>query len=776
MALVVWMVMGLGASAQAQYSIIYSLYSGSREDNFATTNPTWAGRIGDRKSPDYRLYRIEGMMFSAEGPQPAGTVPVYSWYSPVRGDNFMTSDPRWRGERGDRKSPDYTFVRMEGYVYDPNRPQPQGTVALYSWYNPDRGDNFITTDRHYAATKGADNKGPNYRFVRREGYVLPRVISDSGFVPTVTIPVHFHFLHSTTDSTTGLPGFDTTVTRDDGSRVTQTITMLDLDQALSDMNSQLDAARGVDSRRLTFVRSGMNYIPFEETDDLETVRPINAWWSGRRQDNFATTNPAWVIEGTEGEQKSPDYKPAGRLGVLYRADRPQPAGTIPVYHWYRHETGGVIRADNLITSDPAWAGVRGDSRDGYDFIRIEGYIYRPDRAQPRGTVELHRWYNEDRHDSIVKSDHYWYGEPGDERDGYVHVRHEGYVALPAGCDSLGSQASAFYKPNAINVVVTDKCGGVAISPDIIRATTGSLSHELGHAMGQFHMFEGNKSLSTVEILHRNLDPTNEKSCYRLGDRVCDTPPDYGFADAAGNRNPQCDENGGVPIACIQMGPVCDASEPMVDGAGLCVNRDGQGRRTYNSVTLGLQLGTPNNIMAYHNQDEFSYEQFLRMLNYGFWRTGQKNLVPHDEKYVFYDFWPSVNVSTFWSTNPDQYTRLSHAKFITQPSMQYVAGDNYWREVVTSSVGDKLLNFRVKISGTGTLGDAVQLGIRFPDGRSRVFTNDFLKISGGTLTFDEIYGADLAPYRGRQAYGEWQVRLLNVTDYTPTRAELYVIGE
>jgi hypothetical protein len=48
-------------------------------------------------------------------------IPLCSWYSPERRDNFATTDPRWTGrDCAVAKVPEegYTFVRTEGYAED----------------------------------------------------------------------------------------------------------------------------------------------------------------------------------------------------------------------------------------------------------------------------------------------------------------------------------------------------------------------------------------------------------------------------------------------------------------------------------------------------------------------------------------------------------------------------------------------------------------------------------------------------------------------------------
>jgi M6 family metalloprotease-like protein len=152
---------------------LYTWYSPSRGDTFTTTNPAWApvtnpdGSIAI-KSPDYRYVATEGTVFSPSAPQPRDTVPLYSWYSPSRGDNFITSNPAWAGKPGDTRSPDYGFVRLEGYVY--GRPL-AGTRVLRSWYNASSGDNATTASPDWAP----GTLHPGFGLVREEGYLLPVV-------------------------------------------------------------------------------------------------------------------------------------------------------------------------------------------------------------------------------------------------------------------------------------------------------------------------------------------------------------------------------------------------------------------------------------------------------------------------------------------------------------------------------------------------------------------------------------------------------------------------
>ncbi|MGR3277260.1 hypothetical protein ACSYAD_19340 [Acaryochloris marina NIES-2412] len=188
---------------------LYSWWSPTRRDNFATSDPNWSMDLSEvrwrdqgthlsqqRSQHGYQMYRFEGNIFDPKSPRPAGTVPLYSWWNPSRTDNFATTDPRWsmnpsliRWRDGGhhlangRRQSNYSMYRLEGYLYDPKRPQPVGTMPVYSWWNPQTKDNFLTTDPRWSmdAKKvrwsqsgehlfNGQKKG-NYKMYRLEGYI-----------------------------------------------------------------------------------------------------------------------------------------------------------------------------------------------------------------------------------------------------------------------------------------------------------------------------------------------------------------------------------------------------------------------------------------------------------------------------------------------------------------------------------------------------------------------------------------------------------------------------
>lgn len=130
-------------------SELRSWWSPSREDNWAMTDPRHTSPLRDPIAPDYRHYRLEGYILDPDSDAPPETVPLHSWWSPSRGDNWATTDPRHTSPIRERISPDYRRYRLEGHLFSPREPQPANTVPVHSWWSASRGDNFITTDPRY---------------------------------------------------------------------------------------------------------------------------------------------------------------------------------------------------------------------------------------------------------------------------------------------------------------------------------------------------------------------------------------------------------------------------------------------------------------------------------------------------------------------------------------------------------------------------------------------------------------------------------------------------
>lgn len=199
---------------------LISWYHSGRQDNYASTMPrvdnSEAGWSDDMVDPGhitlgkslesiypewskdgYRAHRVEGYLLDPKQRRRPGTVPVFNWWNAERGDNFLSTDPRWsvdvgslRVERekivGGPVRDGYTVFRHEGYAFDPHLPQPPDTIPLYSWWNGARQDNFASTDPRWAVdpltvqwdgehiVSGEVRSG--YRLYRLEGYIYPPLL------------------------------------------------------------------------------------------------------------------------------------------------------------------------------------------------------------------------------------------------------------------------------------------------------------------------------------------------------------------------------------------------------------------------------------------------------------------------------------------------------------------------------------------------------------------------------------------------------------------------
>jgi hypothetical protein len=162
-----------GTSALAQHEPLYTWYSESRGDHFTTSHPSWIGSVGDELAPGYRLLRVEGAVLSPDFPQPPDTVPLYNFWNGERQDNFLTSDRSWTEVEN---KDGYARSRLEGYIYmEPKA----GTVPLVSLWSGAARDNYSTTDPRLAFATGAAGNatdsvsGRDYDIYRVAGYLLP---------------------------------------------------------------------------------------------------------------------------------------------------------------------------------------------------------------------------------------------------------------------------------------------------------------------------------------------------------------------------------------------------------------------------------------------------------------------------------------------------------------------------------------------------------------------------------------------------------------------------
>ncbi len=154
---------------------LYTWYSLQRGDYMTTTDPAWRGTIGEIRAGqgNYRLMRIEGLVFDPAAPQPPETVPLYHWWSASRQDNFLTADVAWAGRVGDTRAGegDYRLFRIEGYVF---RRAVAGTLPLYGLWNGTRTDNHTTADPVLGGSIPGSVSTPQGTYLRQrvEGHIV----------------------------------------------------------------------------------------------------------------------------------------------------------------------------------------------------------------------------------------------------------------------------------------------------------------------------------------------------------------------------------------------------------------------------------------------------------------------------------------------------------------------------------------------------------------------------------------------------------------------------
>ncbi|MEL6323334.1 MAG: trypsin-like serine protease [Pseudomonadota bacterium] len=154
-----------------------------RQDNFTTSDPRWYGCPGEQKE-GYVMVETLGMVHHPDYAQPPQTQVLHEWWNAERGDNFITSDPRWDARRGRREPIDgYVHVRRAGYVPFVEVPGeisvPRGgtpatrgnTTPLWHWWSPGRTDNFLTNQPYWEPIDRGP-RDPDYEYFRLEGYVL----------------------------------------------------------------------------------------------------------------------------------------------------------------------------------------------------------------------------------------------------------------------------------------------------------------------------------------------------------------------------------------------------------------------------------------------------------------------------------------------------------------------------------------------------------------------------------------------------------------------------
>ncbi len=171
--------------AQAQTTVVLRSFWSSRSNDNATSSWSLFGGL----NLAYSETRAIAHVFSPANPQPADTVALHTWYSSSRREYLTSSSPSWQGGPGQQRAPDYTWNRLEGYVFE--KPL-AGTVKIVSLYSPSRNDNYLTTNPLWKDTPPP----PDYFQWRVEGYGFP--------IPDKNEPVTVDDFHVGTMNTTVL--------------------------------------------------------------------------------------------------------------------------------------------------------------------------------------------------------------------------------------------------------------------------------------------------------------------------------------------------------------------------------------------------------------------------------------------------------------------------------------------------------------------------------------------------------------------------------------------
>jgi len=170
----IYLAVAISPALAQQLLELNTWYSASRGDHITTTDPAYARSQGPSKSPDYKWIRSDGWVFSPDEAQPADTVALWNFWNPERGDNFLTTDPSWTGTT---QQQGYTRFRLEGYIQQSRQ---AGTLPLRSFWSDRRKDNAASTDPRLTPRADfsvpedalASFKGGDYRHYRVQGYVF----------------------------------------------------------------------------------------------------------------------------------------------------------------------------------------------------------------------------------------------------------------------------------------------------------------------------------------------------------------------------------------------------------------------------------------------------------------------------------------------------------------------------------------------------------------------------------------------------------------------------
>lgn len=168
---------------------------------------------------------------------------------------------------------------------------------------------------------------------------------------------------------------------------------------------------------------------FAGTDPLR-AKAIYNWWNETREDNFATTAQDWSREPGARRLGYTAFRVEGR--ALLQNNRED--SLLPLETWYSED-----REEHIMTTNPLWTGDTTGRREGYRFVRDEGFVFAPDTEAPASALPLISWWHPTREDNFSTTDPAWNSpvtwngheiNGNFERDGYTAYRMEGFILAP----------------------------------------------------------------------------------------------------------------------------------------------------------------------------------------------------------------------------------------------------------------------------------------------------------------------------------------------------------
>ena len=148
---------------------VVNWWSATRRDNAAVIDPRWIACPGEWRG-SYGFHRIDGFIFSPDRPQPDGTVPIYSFWNHERTDNLLTGHPNFAAP-GANQVGGYARFKLAGYAFAPETVETEGLVKLHTWYNPRTSDGHTTTHPHWDPAAGHPGTG-RYNHFNFDGYLI----------------------------------------------------------------------------------------------------------------------------------------------------------------------------------------------------------------------------------------------------------------------------------------------------------------------------------------------------------------------------------------------------------------------------------------------------------------------------------------------------------------------------------------------------------------------------------------------------------------------------